>query len=166
MTLPIIVIIISVYLESILSNFISANTILFAPLFSLISLIIVFPFLNNKSSNFFYISLILGLLYDIGFTNTLFLNVFLFLAVAYFIKLINIWVSNNVLNVVFITISTVVFYRLLTYFILTLIGYIEFDFNVLIKSIYSSLILNIIYVIVFYHITDYYSMKYKIHKID
>jgi len=155
-----------------LDNFFSVNNFsindhhLFVPLFTLISLIIIYPFCNNNDKKFYQISLILGLCYDIIYTNTFLLNTFVFLLMALLINFINVWLSNNIINNILMTIIVICFYRTVTYIILVIIGYLNFDVKELGMGILNSLIINIIYVVTTYIITDYISRHKKISKIN
>lgn len=166
MSIVISVIISSFFLESICSNYISINSSLFIPLFSIISLVIIYPYFNNKDLQFLQCCVGVGLAYDLIFTNTLIFNMVIFLGIGVIIKLINFFISNNPLNITLISALSIVFYRLITYIVLCIVGYLNFNFQVLYKSIYSSLLLNVIYAFFVYLLTDYFSRKYKIQKID
>lgn len=166
MSIVISVIISSFFLESICSNYISINSSLFIPLFSIISLVIIYPYFNNKDLQFLQCCAGVGLAYDLIFTNTLIFNMVIFLGIGVIIKLINFFISNNPLNITLISALSIVFYRLITYIVLCIVGYLNFNFQVLYKSIYSSLLLNVIYAFFVYLLTDYFSRKYKIQKID
>lgn len=160
------IIFISFYLDGIVSNFISINTDLLNPLLTLVTLIIIYPYFYNNEKKYYLICFLVGILYDIIYTNTLGLNAIIFLIIGFFVKKINIFISNNFINVSFISLIIIILYRVISFFILILIGYINLDFNKLLHSITSSLLLNIIYTIILYLITDNISRKKHITKID
>ena len=99
------------------------NTILFESLFTLISLIIIYPYFHNKERNYFILSFLIGLLYDIVYTNTFLFNAIMFLIIAYIIKKINSYISNNYINVAIISLIIIIIYRLIVYLVLCLINY-------------------------------------------
>lgn len=144
------IVVISFLLDNLVSNFISIKGI-FYPLFSLLSLVIVYPY-NKK--NYLKISFIIGLLYDITYTDTLFLNAFIFLISAYFIKQIFKKIEYNYISYLFASLLIILFYRISTYSILLIITYTSFDISILLKSIYSSIIINIIYLTIVYIIIN------------
>lgn len=160
------VVIFSFFFESIYSNFIAIDTPLLAPLFSIISLVIIFPYFNNNDFKYLKYCAIIGLCYDMVFTNTLIFNMIVFLSVGVIIKLVNIFISNNPLNVTLISLIAIVFYRVITYLVLVIINYISFNQDILFKGVYSSLLINIIYGVFIYLVTDFFSRKYKVSKID
>ena len=166
MIFPTIIVLLSFMAEGIISNYISMNTIIFEPLFTLISLIIIYPYFHNKEKKYFILSFSMGLLYDIVYTNTFLFNAIMFLIIAYIIKKINSYISNNYINVAIISLIIIIIYRLIVYLVLCLINYFNFDIRSLLYSIADSLVLNMIYSVVLYLITDYISRKKHITKID
>lgn len=166
MTFSIIIVLISFLLEGIISKYIPMDTILFESMFTVMSLIIIYPYFHNKEKKYFSLAFFTGLLYDIVYTNTFLFNAIIFLAIAYIIKKINAYISNNYINVAIISLIIIIIYRLLVYFILCLINYLNFNIRSLLYSIADSLILNMIYSIILYLITDYISRKKHITKID
>ena len=158
------IILISFYLEGILSNIINISFLI--PLFTLLSLIIIYPYLFNRKKDYFIICFIIGLLYDIGYTDTIFLNAFIFLLIGYIIHLINIVITNNWFNVMIISLFVITIYRIITYLVLIFINYLKPDIELLKNSILNSLIINIIYIIIIYKITDIISRKKGIYKMN
>lgn len=166
MTFAFIIVAISFFLEGMLSKYIVMNSPFFEPLFTLISFIIIYPYFHNHEGKYFSCLCITGLLYDIVYTNTIFFHGIIFLVIAWSIKKINSVISNNSINVAIISLIIIIFYRIVTYLILCLINYINFNIKDLLYSIASSLILNMIYSIILYLITDYISRKKHISKLD
>lgn len=152
------IILISFLLESIISNFINMSSNIFIPLFTLSSIVIVFPY-YNKEKEYFKMCLLFGFLYDIVFTNTLFINSVLFLMIGFVTKMLNYYLSNNVFNNTIILIINVILYRLFMYLILILGNVFNFDFMFLFKSIYSSFFINIIYSLIIYFIIKKFVVK-------
>ena len=143
-------IIISIILDNFISNFINHNS-LFYPLLTLLSLIIIYPKLTKKINKYYLTSFLLGLIYDIAVTDTLFLNAFIFLLLSYIINYIFRKIPYNYLSVLIISFISIIYYRLITYIVLLLLNYLNFNLLTLLKSIYNSLILNIIYITILYN---------------
>ena len=143
----------SFFLDGILSRYISLNT-LFLPLFTIVSLVIIYPYFNNDNFRYFKFVAIIGLLYDIAYFNTLFYNFFLFLIIGFVIGLINYLLSNNLYTNILMAIISITIYRIFTFFLVIIFKTNAFSFFDLIQSIYNSLILNIIYCILIYIITE------------
>lgn len=157
------VLIISFILDSIVSNFISLGS-LFFPLFTLMALIIIYPYFNNNRHKYFGVCLATGICYDLIYTNTIIIHGMLFLLIGFIITRLNLIISNNYINVGIMAIICIVIYRFLAYGLLLITASTSFEWLSLLKSIYSSLILNIFYVVVVYIITDKISRKLKIHR--
>lgn len=154
--------IISFLLDGVLSKYISPNSLLL-PLFTLVSLVIIYPYFNNNNYRYFKYIAILGFLYDIVYMNMLFYNFFVFMLLGFINMFIKYLLSHRIYINIFIVIVLIVVYRLINYIFLNLtIG--NLSINYLIKSIYSSLILNIIYCCSIYLISEWYSKKHRILK--
>lgn len=161
-----VILVISFFLENIFTNYINIYNTLYLPLFSVVSLIIVYPFFKNNNQKYYITAFIFGLIYDIAFTNTILFNAVAFFLVAHLIKQINLSLSNNPISVILMTVLSIVYYRLIIYISLVIVGYLSFNLNDLFTSITSSLLINIIYGLILYSISDYISKKYRILKID
>ena len=157
------IIIISFFLEGIFSTMVGAHTI-FCPLFTLMSIILVYPYFNKRNSSYYKTCFIVGLFYDLVYTDTIVFNAFLFVLMGIVIVKLNDVFANNYLNSGIMATLVIILYRVITYLFLVLTGNINFSFMILFKSIYESLLANIIYIMVVYGITDYLSKKFKITK--
>lgn len=148
----ILIIILSFLFDNIISLLISPNS-LFFPLFTLLSLIIIFSY-NLKEYHLFLLSSFIGLIYDIIFTDTMFMNASIFLIFSLGIYLIFKRINYNLLNVIFVSILMIILYRIITYFLFLLSYSVSFNVFILLKGIYSSMIINIFYIMVLYFIRN------------
>ena len=148
-----IVIIISFILDNIISNLINYYSI-FYPLFTLLSLVLIYPHFNKKSKKYFICTFIFGFIYDISVTDTLFLNAFIFLLLAYLLKYTFNKLTYNYLSVLLLSLGAIIYYRAVNFLILVVINYLSFNIGLLFKSIYCSIILNVIYISVYYLINS------------
>lgn len=167
MTLGIITVIISFVLDSFVSQYIFSsitNFNIFIPMFSLISLIIVFPYFNSNNKDYLITCLITGLIYDITYTNTLGLNMALFLLSGYIIIFLDNGLSNNLFSLLIKMLIIIFIYDSLTYLILILLNYIDYNVIDLFIKILKSLTLNSIYLIFTYLITNIIAKHFKIRK--
>lgn len=149
--------------EGIFSNFISTYSIL-SPLFVLMSLIAIYPFLINDKISYYKYCLVTGILYDLIYMDTIIVHGFLFLIIGYLITKINLIIANNHINVMVIALIIIIIYRLIMYALLILTGNVIPNIWNFIESIYLSLLANIIYIFVLNIITDKLSLKFKLHK--
>lgn len=158
--------ILSFFLESIISNFIPLDSHFFVPLLSLMSLILIYPYFNGEKEDYIKVSALMGFLYDVVFTDTLLLNLVLFILIGLFICFLNRLFSTNFFSIVLVSVLVIIAYRFMNYGILCLSGLFEFQMIRFIDSILCSLLLNVIYVILLYFITDFLAKKYRIRKLD
>lgn len=161
----ILVILISFLLEGILSNLLSDISFLI-PLFTIISLIILYPYFNGDKKNFLFASLILGIIYDIVYTNCIFTNAFTFVIISILIILIYNYITVNTTNISLINTILLLVYQIINYFILCLTRYTTFNENTFIAGLYSVLILNLIYGFILFLVTSFFSKKYRIRKLS
>lgn len=144
------ILLISFFLDGIVS-FIFNNNILFNPLFSLMSLIIVFKYYKRREDLRYLITIsIVGLLVDIVYTDTLFLNAGIYLIIGIIVIKYYKFFTYNLLNSIILGFIIISLYRLLSFLVLSNMGVISVDFYKLIESIYSSLFLNLIYISCFF----------------
>lgn len=162
MIIPIIIIV-SFALDSIISNIINIHG-LFAPLLTLMSLIIIYPYYNGNKSSYYKAAFITGLFYDLIYTDTMIVHAIIFTLMAFIITKLNVILAGNWLNDTIIAVICIIIYRLVMYGLLLINGNIELNTSYILESIYSSLILNIIYIIIVFNITDKISTKLKIRK--
>lgn len=155
------IVFISFYLEGLLSN-ISINFL--TPLTTLMSLILIYPYLKDSKKEYYITCFSVGLFYDIGYTDTMFLNAFIFLLIGYIIDKISMHIKNTLINTMLLSLITIALYRILIYLTLVFIDYLDFNFNILINSIVYSLIFNFIYILLLYKIMSIISKKRGINK--
>lgn len=161
--IQIVIVLISFFLDGLLSNLTKFSSLLY-PLLSLLSLVVIYPYYRKKDIKKYYInSLVLGLCYDILYTHTLFLNMLFFLFLAILIKMLYNILTNNFYSTIFISFFLIICYRLFTYLLLLATGYVRSDIEIFFRSIYSSLIINIIYLLLCYYGTRLVSKKYHLY---
>lgn len=158
------VLILSFWLDYIFLNVVSNNSIIF-PLFTLMSVIIIYSFFKrHKYNKYLTICAGLGILYDVVYADALFLNLGLFLFLGILVKLFFKSFSYNLINSIVIGFLVICFYRLLSYIVLVTSGYLYWSFGLLLKGIYSSLIINLIYIICLYSVLSYINKKHTIQR--
>ena len=160
-----IIIIFSILFESAFSNIIKSNSFL-VPLFVITSLVILYPYFKNKKFNFILVCIICGLLYDITFTNSCFINTLSFGLVGGMIILCYNYISYNIYISNFVNILIIIFYRIISYLLLCIVDFVKFNEMELLKSIYNSMLVNIVYGIIIYIIADLISKIFNIRRIE
>lgn len=147
------VLIFSFLFEAMFTNIVNTNSI-FIPLFTLTSLVIIYPYFKKKNFNYLIVCLILGIFYDISFADSVFVNTICFGLIGGLNIFIYNYVKYNIYTSNIINIIIIITYRIISYIILLSINYIVFNGNMFFKGIYSSLLINIAYGIILYLIID------------
>ncbi len=159
-----IIMILSFLLEGIVTNLVNYQSLLI-PAFTITSLVIIYPYFNKeKRHHFFIASAILGICYDIVYTNSLFINTFTFALCSLIILLIYNFISHNFINTMLLNIFFIALFRSLSYGLLILFRHMSFDKNIILSGILSSLILNVVYGLILYFVCDRLSYKLNIIK--
>ena len=161
----IIIIITLSFILEFLFNSIFYNSLLL-PLTTLVSLILLEPFFNKDKNKYLIFLFLIGLLYDVIFTGNHFLNAAMFLIIGCLVVIINKNTPNNLFKSLIEIIILISIYRTLCFALLGMLKVIQINFNVLLESIYKSLIFNIIYGITLYIIMCFISKKFNIRRIN
>lgn len=149
MIFNIFIVFISIILENICNLYLSKFNYI-TPIFTLISLIFIFPYFKNSKKDFFIFSLIVGFIYDLVFTNFYILNVILFLIISIVIYYILKNHEYNILTIIVTTIVCIFIYNILLYLILNLFNYTNYNLIDLSYILRTFIIVNVLYTIIVY----------------
>jgi len=141
----ILICIISFLLDGIFSLIFNNNS-LFLSLFSLMCLILIYPYLKCNN-NIFYFGIVIGIFFDIVYTQTLFLNTIIFFLISMLIYYYYKYMPYNIINIILLSLIIIVLYRFITYIFFLTFEDNKFNLSILFKSIYTSIISNSIYVL-------------------
>ncbi|MBR5370427.1 MAG: rod shape-determining protein MreD [Bacilli bacterium] len=164
MIISLIIIIISILLDGIISNYLPylyTNLSIFTPLLTLVSIFMIYPFFKKKERNYFIIIFIVGIIYDLLYTNLLFFNGVLFVVIGLLIKYIYKTYEITPLRLILYIIILVISYESLTGIILLIYNVVEVTFYKVFYKIINSLLLNIIYSELIYLVIRLLPSKYK-----
>ena len=139
---------------------------IFSGLIVFSSMILLEPYFKKDKNKFFIFCFVLGFLYDLIYCGTYFLNAGLFLTIGVVISFINRVTPNNFIVTILELVFLICIYRILSFMFMFVNGIVAFDLNILCKSIYYSLITNIIYSSVLYLSLYLISLKFKIRRIN
>lgn len=135
-----------------------------APLFSLLSLLIIYPYCDTNKKNYYIYPIVLGMFYDITYSNSLFLNTLIFTGFSYILIRVFKLFTINFINVLVIGTISIIAYRVIVFAFMHFIGVIPFNVDTLIESISYSFISNYIYIIVLYFAEIFIASKLKAKK--
>ena len=164
MIISLIIIIVSLLLDGILSNFLPylyTNLSIFTPLFTLVSIFMIYPFFKKKEKTYFILIFIVGIIYDLLYTNLLFFNGVLFITIGLLIKYIYKTYEITPLRLILYIIILITSYEFLTSLVLLIYNVVEVTFYKVFYKIINSLVLNIIYSEIIYLIIKIIPNKYK-----
>ncbi len=153
---------VSFLLEGIFSYYIPISTAYWLPVPTLLSICFChIYFLKHK--NYIWFCFLFGILYDIVFTNTLFLHGTLFVVMGFISQKICRLISHTWYQFFLFILVLVAIYRLFTYIILITTGYFPFELSYFLSITMASFLWNLIYGIILYGI-DYFILKRKFSK--
>lgn len=159
-----IILLISIILDGILTNYLPylVNDLsLFTPLLTVVSIFILYPLNRKKETKFFILMFIVGIIYDLLYTNLLFLNGLLFVLIAFISKIIYKNFETSYFKLIIYTIFIIVIYESLYAGILFIYRVVPITIYKLFYKISHTLILNIIYTELLYFIIKHLPKKYK-----
>ncbi len=152
--------ILSFIFDGIFSLLVEKNSLLIS-LFSLTSLVVIYPFIIKKHK-LIYFAFLLGFCYDIIYTQTPLLYTILFVILSLIILLYFRFIPYNIISSLICTTIIIFMYRIISYTCVILINDYKFSWDIVFKSFYSSIISNVVYLIIFSIILKlYYNRKGK-----
>ena len=157
------ILIVSFLLDGILFSLFSFTNPV-SPLFSLLSLLIIYPYCDTNKKSYYMYPIVMGILYDITYSNSLFLNTLLFTGFSYILIRIFKLFTINFVNVLVIGTISIIIYRVVAFAFMYMIGIIDFNVETLIESISYSFISNYIYLIILYFTVSLIASKLKVKK--
>ena len=155
--------IVSFVLDILFNNIVSTfygHINIFFPCFLVSSFCMSYLLFKNKKL-FLVIIVLLGLLYDILFSEIALINLYSFLIISIFINYYYKKNNPSLLNIFIISISSIVFYDIFIFFSLILLNVLTDDSISLYYKIYNSLLSNIIYILLSIFIFKSRIMKEK-----
>lgn len=162
--ISLIIVIISILLDGIITNYLPylyTDLSIFTPLLTLVSIFIIYPFFKKKEKNYFIIIFIIGIIYDLLYTNLLFFNGVLFIIIGLLIKYIYKTYEMTPVRLILYLAIIITSYESLTGLILLIYNVVPVTFYKVFYKIINSLLLNIIYGELLYLIIKIIPKKYK-----
>jgi len=167
MIISVILLIFSFLFEGFISNCIASSLTefnLFSTLYTLITLVVIYQYFYNEKK-YYILLIIFSFLIDIVYTNTLILNVVLFIAISLIVKFLNFILPENILMVNIMSICSVILYHILSYIILTIINYNTYPMSLLLNICLNSIIMTIIYTTLIYYVSKFLYSKFDMKQI-
>lgn len=153
MVITCIFLLISVFLEGIFLNIFKDIT----PFFVLA--VILISSLNKDNNKKYYILLLItGIIYDLLYTNALFIHAYIFVLIGYLLNKKEIK-SNNVFKLVGNYFFCLIIYTLLM--ILFTFTYTKYTLNIIFNILFNGIIINLVYLLIIYIIYKLIGNRFK-----
>lgn len=162
--MPIIISAISLIFDGIFSNFLpymKNDLSFFTPLLTVSSLFLLYPFYRKTPKRYYLHAFLLGIIYDLFYTNLLFFDGILFLGVALLSKILYKNLEVHSFSLIFHISLIIIFYESFTAFLLFFFHLVPITISFLIYKIIHSLLLNIIYIEIIYFLLKLIPKRYK-----
>lgn len=167
MVVCLISVIISFLLESFASSYIAytfPNMSLFCTIYSLVSLVIIYPYFSKKGK-YLVIYFCTSIFFDLVFSNIALINIFIFIILYFIIKYLDYILPHNMGNSIIKSLIIVFTYNILSFIILNVTMYDKYSIMVLIRVLYSNIIMTIVYSIITYLFVNTLFNKFSLKKV-
>lgn len=145
----ILIVFISLVLDGIL-NLILKSTSNLLPLFTLVSLIFIYPYFKNDKKSYLVSATLIGLIYDVFNTYFFILNPIIFLIISDIIFSLYHRFKFSIITVIVFTIFIIFIYQTILLLIFNLTNYEIYTIHEFTNIISHYFIINIIYSIILY----------------
>ena len=167
MLLSIILLLISTFIQGTVSNYLGytyTNLSMFSTIYSLIDILIIAPYFENKKK-YFILLIIFGLILDVAYTNTSILNTCLFILSYYVSKIFHSFFPYNWLTTSVSNILSIFSYHIISFVFLNILKYDTYSFLVLLKILSHSILMTIIYSNILYLVINFIFKKFELKEV-
>lgn len=161
----ILIIISSFILDIILSNvlpFMKGDLSIFTSLFVPITIYLIYPFYKNQELRYYIESFIIGIIYDLIFTNLLFFDGVIFLIISLVsVKIYKNFMVDKYKNIMYVFLI-IILYEFLVASIFLIFNLVPISFYGFIYKILHTLLINVVYGFLLYEIIGSGSRQKKL----
>ena len=161
----ILIIISSFILDIILSNvlpFMKGDLSIFTSLFVPITIYLIYPFYKNQELKYYIESFIIGIIYDLIFTNLLFFDGVIFLIISLVsVKIYKNFMVDKYKNIMYVFLI-IILYEFLVASIFLIFNLVPISFYDFIYKISHTLLINVVYGFLLYEIIGSGSRQKKL----
>ncbi len=157
------IIIISFILDGVLTNFFPyvGHLSLFTPLLTVVSISLVYPLFRKHEKRYLIILFITGILYDLFYTNLLFIDGVIFLIIGLISIRLHKYIKIDYFKVIALLLITIILYELLLALIFIIFRLSSIELIEILYKIVHTLLLNILYGEILFIIISYLPEEYK-----
>ncbi len=167
MIVSIIYLLFSFILEGFMSNIFSStlsNISIFSTIYTVVAIVVIYPYFVNEKKFFLLIG-IFGFLFDVVYTSTFPLNLIIFLLIGLVVKLLNSLFQDNILMCSLISLLCIITYHVVTFIVLIIVKYADYNVMLLFNIIIHSLLTTLIYTIISYFIFKFIFSKFNLKQV-
>lgn len=161
----ILIIISSFILDIILSNvlpFMKGDLSIFTSLFVPITIYLIYPFYKNQELRYYIESFIIGIIYDLVFTNLLFFDGVIFLIISLVsVKIYKNFIVDKYKNIMYVFLI-IILYEFLVASIFLIFNLVPISFYDFVYKISHTLLINVVYGFLLYEIIGSGSRQKKL----
>jgi len=140
------------------------NLSILSTIYPLIAILILNPYFENKKK-YLLLLLIFGLIIDITYTNTLGLNVCLFLICYYFNQVFHFFFPYNWFTTSISNLISIFIYHIISFLLLTILKYDIYILDNLTEILKNSVLMTVIYSNLIYMIITFIYQKFQLKEI-
>ena len=163
MILGTIIIIISLLLDGLLTNFFPyvGSLSFFTPLLTVVSISIIYPLFRKHEKRYLIVLFIIGIIYDLFYTNLLFVDGVLFLIIGLISIRLHKYIKIDYFKLIVFLLIILTTYEILNASIVFIFGLSSITILEVLIKILHTLLLNILYGEILYLIISLLPDKYK-----
>lgn len=165
--LTVVSLIVSFIFQGLISNYLGytfGDISIFFTIYVLINLLVLKPFYDDDNK-YILLIVIVGILTDVIYSNLLLSNICIFLVVAYFARIFYSYFPYNMLMVNICNLICISIYHCLSFLVLYMVRYDQCSFMVLIRVLYSSVIMTVVYSSFLYFVFNFFRDKFELKEI-
>lgn len=143
------IVVFSFLLDGILSNFLPfmvGRLSFFTPLFTVMSVFLIYPFYKKKEKHKYFLTIgIVGIIYDLAFTNLLFFHMILFLLLGLLTIFFYRYLDTNFLMILIESVLIISVYQILSSLFFILFQVVPISFDDFLYLLEHTLLINVLY---------------------
>ena len=165
--LSLILLIISFLIQGTMSTLIGytpENVSMFFTIYPLLALLVLYPNFENQKK-IILLLVIFGLLTDLIYSNTFIFNTCLFYIIYKINKIFHFFFPYNLLTINISNLIGIYVYHIITFLFLILLNFDNYNISILLKIIFNSTIMTIIYTTIIYWLIKVIKMRFDLKEV-
>lgn len=163
----IILLLISFFLQGIVSNFLAYTSVdisIFSTIYILITLLLLYPYFENKKK-YLLLLVIFGWLMDITYSNTFLLNISLFFIAYKFSSLFHFFLPYNLVTINVSNVLSIFIYHILSFIFLSLLKFDNYSIIMLFRMLGCNILMTVIYTSISYYVIRFFNSRFELKEV-